>query len=615
MSKDLRSENITFLSNRFPQLAERIENHRIPPGRYHPTIHSCEKSAFTASVSIDGREVYLHSRYDPVREAQRWAASQTPPSGSVVLIVGWGMGYHALEWIKSFGRIVEAVIVFEPEPELFKTSLFCIDLRPLALARRLELIVGCDVPVFDEAIQNLIEPLLSRDLSLLPLPFVDIYPAEVTVFLKTNIQKLIQRRESILQQMAVSGFCCQEQIIRNLPALTDSFFPRDVRGIAAGQPGIIVAAGPSLDRNIDCLSCSQGYAWTFAVDTSLRILRQRGIDAQFVVTKDPTERNRAHFEGLENLDRPVPIFDPQIVPDIPPRFTGPKICMPNRNHTLHRYIDGLQLTEEDSLPHSTNVAIAAFNMAVAMGCDPIIFAGLDFCFSRGDGASHAAFSALCSETHYTPEQGSLSYRRGSVGEDIQVIEVEGIDGRYYPTTPNFYESLRLLESLIRQFPVRCIDASEGGARIAGTEIMRLEAAIQQFCLHPIGKPVIFNQPRPKRNLLKIRASLETISAHIERSGQVAQRALEDLRKSNETVVPESVLKARQEIESGYRLYHELQSALERLLVEISHPTFWDISATPDNHWRSRFITYFQTIEETCAYFAPVYREIAQSIGK
>lgn len=610
MTFDLRAANLEFLFTRFPRLAERIQNHEISPGVIRPTLIQCEGGAFTASVESGGRTKFLHSKYEPIREAQRWAASQTPPPGSVVLILGWGMGYHVLEWIKTHGARVEAVIVFEPEPELFKTSLFCTDLRPLAQAKRLELIVGCDAAAFDRALQSLIEPLLNRDLSLLPLPFVDIYPPEISAFLKSNLQKMIARREGILRHMAEMGAHCQENIIRNIPAMADSFFPRDVQGMAAGQPAIIVAAGPSLDRNIHILPQAQGRAWIFAVDTGLRILMQRSIDAQFVVVKDPSDRNRSHFEGLKNLECPALIFDPQVAPDIPARFIGPKICMPNRNHELHHYLDGLQLTPNDPLPYSTNVALAAFNAAVRMSCDPIIFVGLDFCFAREGGPSHAADSALRSETLYDPNRQSLIYRREGSQEEIAIVEVEGIDGQRYPTSPNFYESLRLLESLIQKSPAHCIDASEGGAKIAGTEIMTLENAIQSACIQPIDVSALLTRPRPNRDRRKIQASLETIANHIERCGITAQRAAEELAEWTDAALPESAQKARREIESGYRLYHELQSALERLLVEISRPDFWEMKPQNRNECLSRYADYFGKIEEACAHFAPLYREIA-----
>lgn len=610
MTRELRADNLAFLSAKFPQLAERIQNHLIPPGEIRPTLIQGENGVFTASVEIGSQTKFLHSKYDPIREAQRWATSQTPPPGSVVLIVGWGLGYHAIEWIKAHGQAVEAVIIFEPEPELFKSSLFCVDLRPLAAAKRLEMIVGCDAAAFDRALQSLIEPLLNRDLSLLPLPFVDIYPTKATAFLKNNLQKMLARREGVLRHMAEMGARCQENIIRNIPATAEAFFPRDVRGIAAGQPAIIVAAGPSLDRNVDSLPQAQGRAWIFSVDTSLRILQRRGVEAQFAVVKDPTDRNRSHFEGLENLDRPALIFDPQIAPDIPPRFAGAKICTPNRNRELHRYLDGLSLTPNDPLPHSTNVAIAAFNIAALMGCDPIIFTGLDFCFSRGGGSSHAADSALRSDTQYDAVRQSLLYRRGEAQEEISIIEVAGIDGLMHPTSPNFYESLRLLESLIQKSSARCIDASEGGAKIAGTEMKTLEQALREECSQPINYSSFHSLARPSRDRGKIKASLEKIADHIERCGIAAQRAAEELSEWSVGDIPASVQKARREIEAEYRLYRELQSALERLLVDVSRPDFWEMKPQNRNEWLARFVNYFNTVEATCAYFAPIYREIA-----
>ncbi len=580
----------------------------------HPSIVDSKAGAPTLAIYGGERTLLLHSRYDPIKEAQRWAASQPPPADAVVLIIGWGMGYHVVEWVKQHGAAVEAIIIFEPETALLYASLDHINLQQLACAKRLEIIAGCDSQAFAQVFQNLIELLLPRDATILPLPFAGIYPKNAIDFLRGEMQKLTDRKAGILRHMAEMGVICQENIVRNIPAMVDARLPGQVKGMAAGQPAIIVAAGPSLDKNINQLHQACGKAWIFAVDTSLRILLNYGIEAHFVVSKDPSERNRAHFEGLSGIDSTTLIFDPQIASDIALKFTGPKIVMPNRNHALHQYIEGLEIGRDDPLPHSTNVALTAFNMAVHMDCNPIIFVGLDFCFAKEGGASHAAHTALLSETSYASSAQQLTYQRGEATDLVQAIEVEGIDGESYPTSPNFYESLRLLESLIGQSKRLCIDASEGGARISGTELMPLMDAIKLHCSKPIDASSFFDQKLPKRNLNKTKASLHEIAHHLMQCANAAQAALVDLSSLDaadpDVTLPDSVLQVRVEIERGYRLYHELQSALERLLVDVSRSSFWDISAQKPEEWLPKLIGYFTQIKELCDHFGNLYQQVS-----
>ncbi|RJP24437.1 MAG: DUF115 domain-containing protein [Candidatus Omnitrophota bacterium] len=613
------NSNLQFLSRYFPQLSARIDamhdsNRSIPF-----EFIAGERGTPTFRVSVDGNWKYLHSRYDPVSEAVRWAQSQPAATGSVVIFVGWGMGYHIIEWIKRYGRTVAAVVVIEPEPIFFQESLAHVDLRPLANTSRMEIVLGSTGQDIYQSLLKFMEPILSGDLAVIPLPFAAIYPATFFNTLKSEIQKLMAAKKQMLEHMAAQGARCQENMIRNLPAVADSLFPHDIHNLASNQPAIIVAAGPSLDRNIDLLNQANNHTWIIAVDTSLRILRQRGIESHLVVTKDPTEHNRRHFDKLENLVSPALAFDPQVSPDIPPRFTGPKVCMPNRNHTVHHYISGLQLQSVDELPLSTNVAVAAFNLAVVMGCNPIIFVGLDLCFSDTQGPSHASGATLSSVTRFSSTEQTILYQRGSAQDTLAIMLVEGIDGKMYPTHTTFYEALRLLESLIQKAPCECIDASEGGARIAGTRIMPLAEALQLYCLNgkrdnvSVSAGVEKTHTRaktalplpPLRNKNAIQKSLLDIAAHITQCGQIAKQAQDHSL--------ESAAAAREEIEKDYRLYHELQSALERLMVEISRPNFWDESNSQDV-LMERYQWYLSEIARSCELFAPLYAEIADSLS-
>ncbi len=559
-----------------------------------PTIH----------VAVQGHATYLHSRYDPVNEAKRWSEAQMPPKGSVVVFLGWGMGYHVLEWIKRFRKDVEGIIIVEPEGVFFQESLHHVDLQPLKDSSRIDIVLGTSGEELYQILLKHMEYILSGDLHVIPLPFAAVYPKEFFVTVKAEIQKLMAAKEQMLQHMAKQGFRCQENCIRNLPNIAQCLFPHNLSCRLNNQPAIIVAAGPSLDRNIDVLQAAQNRAWIFAVDTSLRILKEGGIKAQIVVTKDPTDNNRHHFEGMENLQSPVLAFDPQVMPDIPQRFIGPKICLPNRNNAVHRYIRGLELNENDELPLSTNVAVAAFNMASLMGCNPIVFVGLDLCFSDTMGASHAAGSALTAETAYSPATGTMTYARGGAKDSVGMMTVEGIDGKSYPTHSTFYEALRLLESIIQSSSKQVIDASEGGAKIAGTRIMTLRETLDQHCNNSIHPSDLVQLKYPQRNVEDIRRSITAIATHVRQCGEIAHKALDDL--------PNSALNALQTIEDGYRLYHELQSALERLMVEISRPNFWDDSL-PHDELMKRYKWYFTEIANACKSFTQLYEEAAENV--
>ena len=613
MKDELLVANQEFLSRYFPALASGIQQDPPQSAAFPIEWVSGKRGSITVRARIDGNWKYLHSQYDPQNEASRWAAAHPPPPGAVVLFYGWGMGLHIFEWIKQHGSSVGAIIILEPEPELFLQSLRYIDLRGLVHTPRMEILLGVRSEILYPTLLKYVHLVLCGEIMVTPLPFASIYPGDGFELLQKEIRRFAATQQGMLRHMADFGYPCQTHLIRNLAATARGFFPREIKNVARKQPAIIVAAGPSLDRNIQELPQVQGRAWILAVDTALRILNHHGVHAHIVVSKDPTEKNEAHFEGLENISRPMLAFDPQVSPSIPARFVGPGIVLPNRNHRLHQFIPELELKPEDELPFSTNVALAAFNLAVVMGCEPIIFVGLDLCFPQGRGQSHATHSALTAHTDYSEENKILTYQRGPASDTTEAVLVEGIDGQYYPTTSSFYESLRLLETLIRESGAVCIDATEGGAKIGGTTIMTLSEAIQTYCREVIDPSVITDRPHPNRSREKIRKSLLDIAHHIDFCRQIAENALQQM--SHTPAPPLSELEtARNRIEEGHRIYGELESALERLMVEIYRPRFWDSAANPPETLVKHYEGYFQEIVKAAQTFVPLYEQAAAQQG-
>ncbi len=102
-----------------------------------------------------------------------------------------------------------------------------------------------------------------------------------------------------------------------------------------------------------------------------------------------------------------------------------------------------------------SVATTALDVAIRMGGNPIIFVGQDLGFT--DNKSHS----------------SKTYSR-RIFESQGLREVEDIYGNTIQTSKNLYIYLRWIKNRIsEENNMEFIDATEGGARIRGTKIMKL----------------------------------------------------------------------------------------------------------------------------------------------
>jgi len=64
--------------------------------------------------------------------------------------------------------------------------------------------------------------------------------------------------------------------------------------------------------------------------------------------------------------------------------------------------------------------------------------------------------------------------------------VKDIYGRDVPTSSDMYSYLVYFERLISLTEAKCIDATEGGVRISGTELMSLREVIDRYCGEEFG---------------------------------------------------------------------------------------------------------------------------------
>src|SRR4051812_37900592 len=77
-------------------------------------VEGAKDGNFTVKVG-GGSGVYLHSRYRPVQEAETWAGSQKCDDKYVVIVSGFGLGYH----VKAlFDRMPGDAIIVVGEPNL-----------------------------------------------------------------------------------------------------------------------------------------------------------------------------------------------------------------------------------------------------------------------------------------------------------------------------------------------------------------------------------------------------------------------------------------------------------------------------------------------------------------
>jgi hypothetical protein len=147
----------------------------------------------------------------------------------------------------------------------------------------------------------------------------------------------------------------------------------------AGRPAVVVGAGPSLDDNLPALAALQDRAVIVAVDTTLRPLLAGGVRPHLVAGVDPAELNAQHLAGVEGLDDIWLAAEGSLHPSAFEGFTGRTFTFKVSDHEPWPWLRTLGC-DHGLLRTWGSVVTSAFDLARRMGCNPIVFAGLDLSY-------------------------------------------------------------------------------------------------------------------------------------------------------------------------------------------------------------------------------------------
>ena len=266
-----------------------------------------------------GRPLRIHGRR-PLEEAEAWLSSSLPPGdmpGSIC-VIGAGAGWvvDAIER-RSVGT---RVLVLEPEPQLAQAMLARRDWRPLIDAGRLLVLAGPHFQGADVA-WRLVVPAAANPLRLVHPVIAAARPEASRAAGRVYGRAVADARanDEARGRLQHRYFC---NTLANRSAIRASADVSALAGAFPGVPAVLLAAGPSLDRNLEALAGIRQRALVIAVDTALRPCLVAGLEPHLVVAVDPTEVNARHLVGLPPLPRTRLVTEPSLPPEVLEAFTG-----------------------------------------------------------------------------------------------------------------------------------------------------------------------------------------------------------------------------------------------------------------------------------------------------
>ncbi len=464
---DLYRANIALLKQFHPHTWESIA--KSPPKTAYGEIITAAKGKPNLKITHKGHEVFLHAEHDPTLEISQFLDLVPENSTEIVVMLGMGLGYTPLALLEQRPDI-SCLIIFELVPEIFIQALHNMDLSPILLDERLILNVSArpDVPKAFAQARHALQ--YEAVIFLKHLPSLSLKEEEYRI-LDEQIYNFTNEISNIGATKSIHGETLMANRFANLTAIRHHFLLENLKNIYTNIPAFIVAAGPSLDKNIHLLKEAQDKAVIIAVDSSLPSLLFHGIEPHFITVID-----FSHFT-YEKIADSGPrthnaslLYTPGVGPKSPKTFPAKNFfCAPTDN-PFEKWIYS-ELGGKDSAADIATVAHLNLTSAITMGCDPIIFVGQDLSYPpaehKGNHVDHAkhCFFGHSSEVYLTQD----------------TLWVKGIDGKMRPTLRDFLAYIKMFERIMAATPRHYINATAAGAHLAGTEILAIEEAIRLFC--------------------------------------------------------------------------------------------------------------------------------------
>ena len=373
---------------------------------------------------------YLHSKVDPMWEARKRAEIIFDPKNDSYSILGCGLGYLAYQlYLLTDGSV--KIHIFEKDARMveYARNYGVLDWIP---EECLEVNVYTDILDFLNSAVNLnvgyyiFPQALKREDD-------NIRGIIEKVCVAYNTSKYLKREREI-------------NVWRNISSGNKTLWDFDTSKIS--KEFIVIAAGPSLDENLDFLRANQGKRTLVAVGTVFRKLIDCGITPDIVVISDPQARTYKQIEGLE--EQKVPLFiGMSAYWKFAAAYQGDKYMIPTMDmEEIHEYAKEKNL---ELCRCGGTVMVIAVEIANRLGAESIYLVGVDLAYPNG--VSHAT--------------GTLDRKvRSTEG----LLEVDGVHNTKVYATRVFITYREDLEKLIKLTPqITYYNMSNIGVEIEGTE--------------------------------------------------------------------------------------------------------------------------------------------------
>lgn len=440
------------------------------------------------------KTIPLHNSTNPLQEAlEIFSQAQNEPV-AIHLIYGIGLGYlFQTASQKSQGT----VILYEPDLNILKIAFTLVDFSKDIIKNNVYI-----ASTLDKVGEYIYRKSNMKNIPLM-LSTTSYRKLDENKFnmLVAELQRMVGSYGMDLRYTKEKFYPLLKKLILNMPYFIHETPLAEFKDIYKGKTGVVVSAGPTLDRNIETIKKYRDNIILFVVGTAMKTIAQHNITPDFLCIIESNDCSK-QIAGLD-LSKVNFITEPFSHQNL--RKFGYKniythISANQPVNFLWKDIANIDISEYWS---KGTVSYAALNCARILGCSKIVLVGQDLAYIEGQCYSKdSAYKDLECKFNKETNKWEITARdfdnfcsslSNAATKEAQVktaqkrlhdlnnslYYVKGINGDMIPTESVYAAFIRPLKEFAEHFNDReYINTSLVGAQIDGYKNIPLEEALR-----------------------------------------------------------------------------------------------------------------------------------------
>lgn len=481
-------KNLRTLANHYSEMDERLEKAKQC---IQSDLEVFEEDSYSGEkilrIKRNGKLCYLSGKRNMAEPARIWLETLGKlERNTPVLMMGVG-NYSYLKELAEQTKNRITIVVYEPSLQIFLKFLEMVDLERWMEKHVIVFWVNgledMDIKSMGNILQEVMKYEMLSYLKHIILPNYDSLFVEEAVEFARLCRDIALKELSQFNTKNIFSSIMVKNLFSNAKYLCDGYKTTQLpEVIPSSIPGIVVAAGPSLNKNVQKLKKAKGKAFIVAVDTAIKPMFKAGIVPDMFAVIDAMKP--LELVKLEEA-RDIPLLTTlNAAPEVLDYHRGKKFFF-NEGYQFAERIFLRSGQKIGDVSSGGSVATNVFSFLYKIGINTVVLVGQDLAYTDNKSHADGTFQEVMEEqdtSHFMMVEGNYQDKVPTRGDfklfiDWYNMYIEGCK-KYRGGT------------------FRVINATEGGAKIRGTEIMPLEEAIAQVCGEEIDIQSCLNRLSP-----------------------------------------------------------------------------------------------------------------------